>query len=79
MLLTIVGSYLVANTMLYITTYILHRVELHVYIYWKKPFGEHCVIHIARDYETKIKIYLISSFRLNLFEVIVAYVYIDHL
>ena len=40
----------------------LHCVELHLYIYFRKAFGEHCDIQIAIYYEMKLKIYFISSF-----------------
>ena len=57
--------------MLYATSYILHRVELHLYIYYRKVFGEHYDIHIVIDYDMKLRIYFIPSFWLNLFEYIV--------
>ena len=80
--------------MYYTTTYILHESYLSssytgidryivlnfIYIYYcRKTFGEHCDIQIAIDYEMKFKNYFTSSFRLNLFEFIVRYVYIIYL
>ena len=79
LLLTIVDSFLIVNTMWYATKYILHLVKLHLYIYCRKAFEEHCDIQIAIDNEMKLTIYLISSFLLNLFEYIVRYVYISYL
>ena len=50
--------------MYYATTYILHLVELHLYIDCWKAFGEHREIQIAMYmyHEMKRKIYFISSF-----------------
>ena len=64
LLLTIMDSFLIANTMLYETThmYILLCVELKPYIYCRKAVGEYCDIQIARDYEIKLEIYYISIF-----------------
>ena len=40
----------------------MHSVELRLYVYCRKEFGEHCDIQIAIDYEMKLKIYFIPSF-----------------
>ena len=79
MLLTIVDSFRIANTMQYATTYVMCRAELHLYIYCRKAFGEHFDIQIAIDYEMKLKIHFISISWLNLFEYKEGYVYIIYL
>ena len=48
--------------MQYATTYIMHHVELHLYIYCREAFGKHFDIQIAIDYEMKLKICLILVF-----------------
>ena len=46
--------------MYYALTYILFLVERHLYLYYRKAFGEYCDIQIAIDNEMKLKIYYIS-------------------
>ena len=60
LLLTIVDSFLIANTVLYATTCILHRVELHLYSVGKRL--ENTDIQIAIDYEMNLNISYISIF-----------------
>ena len=46
----------------YATTNILRRVELHLYTFCRKAFGEYFDIQIVIDYEMKLIIYYIFIF-----------------